>query len=79
MVKSGSLRTWPVRMRTTISLGLTNPLRAQFLQAGQRDGRSGLAADAVGADLGFGLGDFNFADLLDLAAGRAQHAQRFLP
>src|SRR5215470_5124938 len=42
-------------------------LLRQFLQPRKRDGGSGLAADAVGTDLGFRERDFDFADLFDNA------------
>ena len=41
--------------------------------------RGGLAADAAEADLGFGVGDFLLAHLLDHAAREAHFVQRFGP
>jgi hypothetical protein len=51
----------------------------QLLQAGERDRRGGLAADALRADLGLGQRDLALGDLLAPAAGRGQHAHRLLP
>ena len=51
----------------------------EFLQSRQCYCRGGLAAYCVGADLGFRLRHLNFADLLDRASRRLNHAQGFLP
>src|ERR1700674_3167317 len=52
---------------------------AQLLESSERDGRGRFATDAIGSDLGFSGGDFNFRDLFDLAAGCLQHSQGFFP
>ncbi len=69
MVYSGSLRVWPVRMRTTRSSGVMRPFADEFFEAGEGGGGGGLAADAFGADLGLGEGDLVLGGLLGPAAG----------
>src|ERR1039457_3871784 len=53
--------------------------KTQFLESGQRDSGRRLAAYAIGADFSFSHCNFNFCNLLDRAASRLQHSQRFLP
>src|SRR6267143_660520 len=59
--------------------GFDESAPAQLLQSSERDGGGRFATDAIGADFGFGRGDFKFRDLFDLAAGCLEHSQRFLP
>ena len=39
--------------------GFDESAPAQLLESGQRDGGGGFATDAIGADFGFGRGDFD--------------------
>src|ERR1700686_2898228 len=59
--------------------GLDESAPAQLLESRERNGGGRFATDAIRSDLGFGRGDFDFRNLFDLAAGRLQHSQRFLP
>src|ERR1700694_5952598 len=59
--------------------GFDESAPAQLLESSERHGGGRFATDAIGADFGFSSGDFNFRNLFDLAAGRLQHSQRFLP
>src|SRR5580658_1601070 len=59
--------------------GLDKSASAELLKSGERDCRSRFAADAIGANFGFGGGDFDLSNLFDLATGRLEHPQRLLP
>src|SRR6202167_3885011 len=59
--------------------GLHKSAATQFLKSSQRDGGGGLATDAIGANFGFCGGNLDLCNLFDLAAGRLQYPQRFLP
>ncbi len=48
----------------------------ELLEASEGDGGGGLAADALGADLGLGEGDLLLGDLLAPAAGGAEGTER---
>ena len=64
MVYCESLSVWPVRISTARSSGVTLPSGDELSDAGERDGRGGFAADALGADLRLGEGDLLFGHLL---------------
>ena len=79
MVKSGSLSRWPVRISTTDSPGLTNPLWRSFLSPASVTAEAGSQPMPSAPISALAVGDFDFRHLFDLAASCLQHAQRFLP
>jgi hypothetical protein len=77
--KLGIFQDVPGKDQDNGLIWLHESLLDQFLQAGESDGGSGLAADAVGTNLCFRAGDFDFADLFHGSTGRLKHAQGFFP
>ena len=60
-------------------LGADAAIGDELFEACEGDGGSWFAADAFGADLGLGEGDFGFGDLLAPAAGGLEGLHGFLP
>src|SRR5437879_10580261 len=58
---------------------LHEALLQQLLQPRKRNRRGGFAANTFGANLGLGLSDFHFADLLARAPRRFEDMNCFLP